>query len=79
MTDAEQAMKAAQAKHLARLTGPQTCCAKLGDPGPQGMRVCGAPVEYVKVGSAGATYSGWRHAIPDVDYGHLAVPASYSR
>jgi hypothetical protein len=75
MTDAEQAMKAAQAKHLARLTGPQTCCVKVG---PDNMP-CGQRVEYLAPEESDAALPpGWYHAErPDLT--HRAVPASYAR
>ena len=74
MDEAEQAMKDAQAKHLDRLTGPQTCCVKVG---PDNMP-CGQPVKYFTGSEELQTYSGWGHAeYPDLS--HHAVPASYAR
>lgn len=73
MTELEQAMKAAQAKHQARLTGPQTCCVKVG---PDNMP-CGQRVEFLSSEGDPLRPSGWYHAERWVD--HRAVPTSYAR
>lgn len=75
MTELEQAIQNAQAKHLERLTGPQTCCVKVGP----GNMPCGQPVEFLEPEAADAALpSGWYHAeFPDLS--HRAVPTSYAR
>jgi len=72
-TDACPAMKAAQAKHQERLTGPQRCCVKVS---PDNMP-CGEPVEYRTAAPCDPGFlSGWYHVAPQ---DHHAVPASYAR
>lgn len=50
------------------------CAAKLGTPGPQGMKVCGKPAEYVSATPPEVPYSGWRHADRTIDANHWPVP-----
>lgn len=68
------------------------CGKKLGQPGPQGMHVCGKPVEYLTAeqaqveAAAGDTggpdqythhYSGHRHVDRRLDADHWPVPKSW--
>lgn len=61
----------------------ESCAKKLGEPGPQGMRVCGAPVEYVTARQADGEpvargpYSGYRHVDRSMDFDHWPVPKSW--
>lgn len=73
MSELEQAIDAARSAHLARLTGPQTCCVKVGP----GNMPCGQLVEYLEAGKIYPIFTGWHHVEPISD--HHAVPASLIR
>lgn len=54
----------------------QECRAKLGEPGPAGMRECREPCTYQDAGQCG---SGWYHVDESLDGDHWPVPASMLR
>ena len=60
------------------MTSTDTCAAKLGTPGPAGLRVCGQPCVYLAAGQRGNTYEGWHHADETVT-DHHAVPERWVR